>query len=196
MIVKGQCDSGNRKMAKGTVKSFNRSKGYGFIRTDSGEREIFVHRSVVQNAGLVDLRKGQKVSFEIFDNQGKAAAKNLSLDRTKKYASKHKSAAIKNGMVKNAWLQMTATHADQLKEKRKPITRAALELAIADAVRASDPQCEALIGIIVERVVLAAPGGANWVVKGIKYGKADRDRCGAALSQCVEERQREFEISD
>jgi cold shock protein len=64
-------------MAIGTVKSFNSAKGYGFIRTDTGGAEVFLHLSAVREAGLPDLRKGQKISFEIFDNQGKAAAKNL-----------------------------------------------------------------------------------------------------------------------
>ena len=62
-------------MATGIVKSFNPSKGYGFIKTDSGGADVFVHLSAVRKAGLTDLRKGQKISFEIFDNQGKAAAR-------------------------------------------------------------------------------------------------------------------------
>src|ERR1700716_2920052 len=55
-------------MAKGTVKSFNPSKGYGFIRMDLGGKDVFVHLSAVQKAGLKDLRKGQKIGFEIFEN--------------------------------------------------------------------------------------------------------------------------------
>jgi CspA family cold shock protein len=62
-------------MATGTVKSFSPAKGYGFIKTDTGGVEVFVHLSAIREAGLADLRKGQKISFEIFDNQGKAAAK-------------------------------------------------------------------------------------------------------------------------
>ena len=68
-------DSGTKMMATGTVKSFNPAKGYGFIKTDTGGVEVFVHLSAIREAGLADLRKGQKISFEIFDNQGKAAAK-------------------------------------------------------------------------------------------------------------------------
>ena len=60
-------------MTTGTVKSFNPSRGYGFIKTE-GRADVFVHLSAVRTAGFRDLRKGQKVS-EIFDNQGKAAAK-------------------------------------------------------------------------------------------------------------------------
>jgi hypothetical protein len=79
---------------------------------------------------------------------------------------------------------------------RTSMTRAALELAIAEAVRTSSPECSALIGIIVERVVPKVPGGANWAIKGIKFGKADRAQCAAAISKLVEDGQFEFEISD
>jgi CspA family cold shock protein len=60
-------------MTTGTVKSFNPSRGYGFIKTEGGLDVFFI--SAVRTAGFRELRKGQKVSFEIFDNQGKAAAK-------------------------------------------------------------------------------------------------------------------------
>ena len=63
-------------MTTGTVKSFNRSNGYGFIKTEGGA-DVFVYLTAVRTAGFRDLRKGQEVSFEIFDNQGKAAARNL-----------------------------------------------------------------------------------------------------------------------
>lgn len=183
-------------MATGTVKSFNRAKGYGFIRTDLGGKEVFVHLSVVKRAGLADLRKGQKVSFEIFDNQGKAAAKNLFVDRSMKDAIGRKSVVIRNGVTQNARCEMSQKNAEPLDGQRTSITRAALELAIVETVRASDPQCEDLVGIIVERIVPESPGGANWTVKGVKYGKAERSRCSAVLSNCVDERRREFEISD
>jgi cold shock CspA family protein len=188
-------------MAKGTVKSFNRSRRYGFIRTDSGGREVFVHLSAVQEAGLAALRKGQKVSFEIFDNQGRAAARNLCLDslrldRMTNDVSETRLLAIQNGIAPTAWYEMKKKNTDQLKDKRTSVTRAVLESTIAESVRASDPQCEGLIGIIVERVVPASPGAANWIVKGVKYGTAERDRCRTVISQCVEERQRDFEISD
>jgi cold shock CspA family protein len=183
-------------MAKGTVKSFNRSRRYGFIRTDSGGREVFVHLSAVREAGLAALRKGQKVSFEIFDNQGRAAARNLCLDRMISDVAEPRLLAIQNGIAPTAWYEMKKKNTDQLKDKRTSVTRAVLESTIAESVRASDPQCEGLIGIIVERVVPASPGAANWIVKGVKYGTAERDRCRTVISKCVEERQRDFEISD
>lgn len=80
--------------------------------------------------------------------------------------------------------------------RRSPITRAGLESAISEAVRGSSPDCSGLIGVIVERIVPAAPGGANWDVKGIRYGRAKRDRCRAAIAVCVEDGQRQFDVSD
>jgi hypothetical protein len=91
-------------------------------------------------------------------------------------------------MSRKAEKQPTAT--------RSPMTRAALELAIADAVRSFAPECSGLIGVIVERVVPGSPGAANWTLKGVKYGKAPRDRCRAAISAVVADGQRDFEISD
>lgn len=184
-------------MAAGTVKSFNRLKGYGFIRTESG-KEIFVHLSAVQKAGLADLRKGQKISFEIFENQGKAAAKNLRSDRKKiENASEHKLVSNQNRACENAPVKMSAKKSEERPNgKRQSITRAALELTIAEVARSSSPECSALVGIIIERVVPESPGGANWALKGVKYGRAERDPCSAALLGCIEEGQRNFEVSD
>jgi hypothetical protein len=85
---------------------------------------------------------------------------------------------------------------DELKPARKPTTIVELERALADAVRGSHPECEAFVAVFVERVVPPWPDAANWVVKGVKYGKADRNRCGSVLSDLVAERQQEFELSD
>jgi CspA family cold shock protein len=182
-------------MANGIVKSFNRSRGYGFIQMDSGGKDIFVHLSAVQEAGLADLRKGQRITFEIFDNQGKAAAKNLRVDGTVKDASEHALVSVQNEVTQNARYEMRRS-TERPPRKRTSITRAALESAIVETVRQSDPQCKALVGIIVERVIPASPDGANWAVKGVKYGKAERVRCSAAISNCVVEGQGEFEVSD
>jgi len=67
-------------MARGTVKWFNATKGYGFIQPDDGGRDVFVHISAVQPAGLRGLNDGQQVSFEVSMDRGKAAASNLRLD--------------------------------------------------------------------------------------------------------------------
>jgi hypothetical protein len=71
-----------------------------------------------------------------------------------------------------------------------------LELTIADVARGSDPHCKPLVGVVVERVVPKSPDGVNWAVKGVKYGKADRERCAAGMSNFLKEGLRKFEIAD
>jgi cold shock protein len=66
-------------MATGTVKWFNAQKGFGFIQPDDGGRDVFVHVTAVQAAGLDGLNDGQKVSFEVVTERGKQAAANLRL---------------------------------------------------------------------------------------------------------------------
>jgi CspA family cold shock protein len=66
-------------MATGTVKWFNVRKGYGFIEPDAGGKDVFVHISAVERAGMNELREGQKISFEeqTDERSGKTAAGNL-----------------------------------------------------------------------------------------------------------------------
>ena len=65
-------------MPTGTVKWFNRAKGYGFIEPESGEADAFVHISAVQNAGMETLDEGQKVSYDLVEGaNGKQSAENL-----------------------------------------------------------------------------------------------------------------------
>jgi CspA family cold shock protein len=66
-------------MTKGTVKWFNGQKGYGFIQPDDGGKDVFVHVSAVDRAGIHTLNEGQKVLFEVVANRrtGKASAENL-----------------------------------------------------------------------------------------------------------------------
>jgi CspA family cold shock protein len=64
-------------MATGTVKFFNTQKGYGFIQPDDGSKDVFVHITAVEKAGMRSLVEGQKVSFEIVTERGKQAAGNL-----------------------------------------------------------------------------------------------------------------------
>jgi CspA family cold shock protein len=66
------------RMASGTVKWFNPQKGYGFIQPSDGGKDVFVHISAVQQAGLTTLSEGQKVSFDIVTtDRGRTAAGNL-----------------------------------------------------------------------------------------------------------------------
>jgi CspA family cold shock protein len=70
---------GSTSMLKGTVKWFNPTKGYGFIAPDTGGKDIFVHISAVQKAGLRSLSEGQKIGFEVEEQQnGRSAAVDLS----------------------------------------------------------------------------------------------------------------------
>ena len=66
-------------MNTGTVKWFNSQKGFGFIAPEDGGKDVFVHISAVERAGLNSLNEGQKVSFDIVDDRrtGKSAAENL-----------------------------------------------------------------------------------------------------------------------
>jgi CspA family cold shock protein len=64
-------------MASGTVKWFNATKGYGFIQPSDGGKDVFVHISAVERAGLRTLNEGQKVTFDIQTERGKSAAANL-----------------------------------------------------------------------------------------------------------------------
>jgi CspA family cold shock protein len=66
-------------MAIGTVKWFNTTKGYGFIMPQDGGKDVFVHITAVQAAGLRGLNDGQKVSYDVTMERGKASAANLKL---------------------------------------------------------------------------------------------------------------------
>ena len=65
-------------MNTGTVKWFNGQKGFGFIQPEDGSKDVFVHISAVERAGMNDLREGQKISYELESGQqGKVSAVNL-----------------------------------------------------------------------------------------------------------------------
>ena len=65
-------------MPSGTVKWFNTVKGFGFIQPDDGSKDVFVHISAVERAGLSGLHEGQKLEYELVpDNRGRSAAGNL-----------------------------------------------------------------------------------------------------------------------
>ena len=68
-----------KKMATGPVKWFNPNRGYGFIEPDEGGKDVFVHISAVEAAGIDRLNDGQKVSFEVQESRGKEAAAELKL---------------------------------------------------------------------------------------------------------------------
>jgi CspA family cold shock protein len=63
----------------GMVKCFNSTKGYGFIAPDNGSKDVFIHRSAVEAAGLEGLDDNQKIKFEITSSQGKESAADIEL---------------------------------------------------------------------------------------------------------------------
>ena len=64
-------------MATGTVKFFHTQKGFGFIQPTDGSKDVFVHISAVERAGMRTLVEGQKVSYDVVTERGKQAASNL-----------------------------------------------------------------------------------------------------------------------
>ncbi len=64
-------------MATGTVKFFNTQKGFGFIEPTDGSKDVFVHISAVESAGMSTLNEGQKLSFDVVSERGKTNAANL-----------------------------------------------------------------------------------------------------------------------
>jgi cold shock protein len=68
-------------MARGTVKWFNSKKGFGFIQPEGGGRDVFVHISAVEKAGLPSLNEGQVVEYEEVSDRGKTSVGNLKVSR-------------------------------------------------------------------------------------------------------------------
>jgi CspA family cold shock protein len=69
------------EMARGTVKWFNSQKGYGFVQPQDGGKDVFVHISAVERAGLPGLNEGQVIEYEEVSNRGKTSAENLKVSR-------------------------------------------------------------------------------------------------------------------
>jgi len=66
-------------MATGTVKWFNPNKGYGFIAPEDGQKDVFVHISAVEKANINSLNEGQKLEYEVAENNGKTSAVDLKI---------------------------------------------------------------------------------------------------------------------
>lgn len=65
-------------MAIGTVKFFDSTRGFGFIQPEDGSKDVFVHKSAVENAGMNTLTEGQRIQYDVVTERGKTAAGNLS----------------------------------------------------------------------------------------------------------------------
>ena len=91
---------------------------------------------------------------------------------------------------------MTPKSDNNPKAERQRMTRTALEREITGRVKSRRAECKEFVGVIIEYVKPKLPGDANWGLKGVRYGKANREVCAAALSETVAESQLEFELSD
>jgi hypothetical protein len=89
-----------------------------------------------------------------------------------------------------AWLPKEKSSDD-----RSSVSRDRLQSAITEAVKKADPDCEGFVGVIVQRESPKERLDANWAVKGVKFGKADRDKSSNALATIVERMQREFVLA-
>jgi hypothetical protein len=88
-----------------------------------------------------------------------------------------------------------AGQSDGSSDDRSSVSRDRLQSAITEAVKQADPDCEAFVGVIVQRETPKARLDANWALKGVRFGKADRDKSRKALTTIVERMQREFVLA-
>ena len=88
-----------------------------------------------------------------------------------------------------------AWHRNKQSDNRSSVSREHLQSAITKAVRKADPKCEGFIGVIVQRQAPKARLDADWTIKGVRFGKADRDTSNVALATIVERMQREFSLA-
>ena len=79
LLLRIRFGSASETMATGTVKWFNTQKGFGFIQPENGGKDVFVHITALQAAGLRELNEGQRVSYEVQMERGKESAGNLKL---------------------------------------------------------------------------------------------------------------------
>jgi hypothetical protein len=79
---------------------------------------------------------------------------------------------------------------------RSPIASETLQSAITDAVKKAEPACEAFVGVIVEPTTPKSHFDANWALKGIKFGRSDREKANEAVMSIVERMQRQFRLSN
>jgi hypothetical protein len=81
-------------------------------------------------------------------------------------------------------------------DNRKPISREDLQAAITGAVKIADPDCEPFVGVIVQLAQRSSLAEANWAIRGIKFGRADRNKASEAVNRIVERMQCDFNLSD
>jgi cold shock protein len=97
-------------MPKGTVKWFNSQKGYEFIQPSGGAKDVFVHISAVERAGLSFLNQGQAIEYEEVSNKGKTSAENLRVQRRGLPIGRHPTTAASTGLLVVAFCHIPARH--------------------------------------------------------------------------------------
>ena len=85
---------------------------------------------------------------------------------------------------------------DRPLDNRKPISREEIQAAITGAVKKADPDCEPFVGVIVERTKRGSLAEANWAIRGIKFGRADRNKASDAINRIVQRMQCDFNLSN
>jgi hypothetical protein len=85
---------------------------------------------------------------------------------------------------------------DRPTDNRKPISREEMQAAITDAVKKADPDCGPFVGVIVERTKRSSLLEANWAIRGIKFGRADRNKAGDVVNRIVQRMQCDFNLSN
>jgi hypothetical protein len=83
---------------------------------------------------------------------------------------------------------------NRLFDDRSLVSREHLQSAITEAVKKTEPACEAFVGVIVRRETPKSRFDANWSVRGVRFGRADRDKASQALATIVERMRREFSL--
>jgi hypothetical protein len=85
---------------------------------------------------------------------------------------------------------------DRPLDNRKPISQEEIQAAITGAVKKADPDCEPFVGVIVERTKRGSLAEANWAIRGIKFGRADRNKASDAINRIVQRMQCDFNLSN
>ena len=94
-------------MAQGTVKWFNPTKGYGFIQPSGGGKDVFVHISAVERAGLSTLNEGQQITYEVVANRGKVGSPNTNHGTRQAAATRNMApsiSAVRYGSRRSSWM--------------------------------------------------------------------------------------------
>jgi hypothetical protein len=81
-------------------------------------------------------------------------------------------------------------------DDRSSVSRELLQSAITEAVKRAEPGCEAFAGVVIERKTSKSRLDANWAVRGVRFGRADRDKSGQALATIVERAQHYFSLAE